>query len=423
MSLLGGLIVSVLGRQEKSAPNIWSAVPAVVAAILAALVLPSDQVAYSSGAALVGGAFAIGSSMGLTPSGLFWSSLGAAGLLHDKPVAIAFLCAGAGIGGLFTGQSSAAVGALCTLFMVQLTKTMLEAISLQTLSLTLLIVGGVAAVVSLVENKKAVVTAAAVVQAVAIGFLIRPDSTKHNLWIVVGASAVAAIAIVVFMPETLSGWATMVGAMVSVGLATVAFSFGLKEGLAISTLLACSIWASSANNNAQIAILPMLGMVGFRALSVQTGASEYTLDLSRNYSFLALVLGAFIPALISEWRANCPTESKQRIGLALIVTLLVAVPSSLFVLFGGKAAVAWLAGLGFSGVARPLSQISDAGQVGLSAGLMALTFVPRERFEDWLGGTRDHRIVTFGILVAVAVVIVIVLQSLVQKERAEVVSA
>lgn len=197
----------------------------------------------------------------------------------------------------------------------------------------------------------------------------------------------------------------ILGGVVWVALATVAFGIGRSYGIALSALSATAYLLCVGCDRALLTLGPLLSVVLYRWFREIHPDASRSLDIGQHYTIVGLLLGALIPTLPVEWSNGRPI-AKASAGGVLWAILLLAVPASLVLVISVKGLAGYLVGLGLAPLFRAREDATlHLRSLAIASAAGGATLVGYDWLQPLLEFSRPQKIHAF-IFVAVGFLVV-----------------
>lgn len=247
----------------------------------------------------------------------------------------------------------------------------------------------------LVESKEAwMIFNGSVVAAVLLHWVVRPDAKDDSL-------------------------AFLIGSVIWIGIATLAFAFLKGFGMTIAATGAILTLLMLGNPRALLSAGPLIGLAFYRVLRESHPDAVRALDIGQHYAVVGVAFGVIAGLLPTEWIAKRYTETVQSgIGRLLWAVVLALLPVAMAVVLGAKGMVGFVAGLGFAALVEGLRNGSSLIPVVFAGGLAAIVAVSYDWLSKLLDLTREGKQTAFLWIAGVAIVLGILI-ALVSKPSEE----
>lgn len=235
----------------------------------------------------------------------------------------------------------------------------------------------------------------------------------------VGFGAGAAFVLhLIFGEESASTVRVGLAAVISIGLATVAFGLSRGFGMGLALLAAAGVLAALNDRQALLTLGPLASITLYRLLREAQPDSTRALDIGQHYALLGLALGLVLPLIVGD--APRPLGLKGLVADLLWGALALAMSPLVVLMLGPKGAIGFVAGAGFAAYVQALRSRRDLLPLPLGLALAAATIHELGWLKDLADMTRDEKIRLFAYVSGGLAVTVVALAfvSRVREERA-----
>ena len=192
------------------------------------------------------------------------------------------------------------------------------------------------------------------------------------------------------------------GAVVSVALATLAFSALRGYGMALSTLSAASVLVIAGNTRALLSIGPALALVGYRVFRETHTDVSRAFDIGQHYAIVGILLGILGCMAIAAWRPKGAEQSPARAAaVTLSAVALIAAIVAGAVFLGSKGVVGGLIGLGLAVFVSGMRGSRSPAVLVLALQGWATLVLAFGWLRPWLDLTRDDKLALLGWFVVI----------------------
>lgn len=262
----------------------------------------------------------------------------------------------------------------------------------------------------------------AVVILLVLGYVVggRLVDSKEAWLIFDGAVLAAAVLHWVIRPDGKDdSFAFLIGSVIWIGIATLAFSFYKGYGMAIASAGAVLTLLMLGNTRALLSAGPLVGLAFYRVLRESHPDAVRALDIGQHYAVIGLAFGAVTALLPGEWLSRRTSDSMQSgFGRVLWSLVLGLIPVAMAVVLGAKGMVGFVAGLGFAAFVDGLRGYSNILPILIASGLSAIVAVSYGWMANLLDMTREGKQIAFYWMAGVALVLGVLI-ALVSKPDSE----
>lgn len=234
----------------------------------------------------------------------------------------------------------------------------------------------------LVESKEAwMIFNGSVLAALMLHWVVRPDGKDDSL-------------------------AFLIGAVIWIGIATLAFAHLKGFGMAIAASGAILTLLMLGNTRALLSAGPLVGLAFYRVLRESHPDAVRALDIGQHYAVIGVAFGLVAGMLPTEWISKRYAETTQsNTGRLLWAVVLSVLPVAMAIVLGAKGMVGFVAGLGFAGLVEGLRNGSSLVPMLFTGGLAAIVAVSYDWLTKLLDLTREGKQVAFYWIAGVAIVL------------------
>lgn len=229
-------------------------------------------------------------------------------------------------------------------------------------------------------------------------------------WQVFTMSALVAVAVHWFLPreQTQSRLPLLLGAVIWLGVATLAFGMLRGYGMAIALLAATGILLFFNNPRALATLAPLAAITVYRIFYEGFGRASRGLDIGQHYELVGFLAGLALVALAIEFRLR---RKENAAAAAMSFLLMLALPALTAVLIGSLGYVGLLVGMGFGFL------MLDPGSLGsFSLGIQAALALLYARTFGWFDAlinlTREEKVGVLKYAVPIVGLIVVAIVAL-----------
>ena len=268
--------------------------------------------------------------------------------------------------------------------------------------------GAIAALIALVANRsekagasnlKATPGFIAIAILLNLGFIVGSRLVEsREAWMIFDGAVVAAVVVHwMIRPEGRDdSFSFLLGSVIWIGAATLAFSFMKGFGMAIATSGAILALLILGNMRALLTVGPLLGLTLYRVLRESNLDAVRALDIGQHYAVLGLVFGVVAALMPSDWIMRRSAGSfRSSLGRLLWALALGAVPIAMAVVLGAKGIVGFVVGLGFASLIEGLRNGASMIPILFAGGLAAIVSVSYPWLHHLLDLTREEKQVAF----------------------------
>jgi hypothetical protein len=179
-----------------------------------------------------------------------------------------------------------------------------------------------------------------------------------------------------------------IAGLVWLGVATVAFFLLRGFGMSLALVGGLAVLLSARNAAGLLSLGTLAGLVLYRLLREAYPDTSRALDVGQHYALIGLALGLILPLLPSETSKG----ARQPIANLLWGGLTLALPVLVLLLFGGVAAVGFIAGTGFGSLSALTRKRNDALPLAVGMGMAGTTVLLSGQIATIEGLTRDEKL-------------------------------
>ncbi|HJP83931.1 MAG TPA: hypothetical protein VJ835_10545 [Fimbriimonadaceae bacterium] len=195
----------------------------------------------------------------------------------------------------------------------------------------------------------------------------------------------------------------LIGTVIWIAIATLAFSFFKGFGIAIAAVGAGASLLMLENGRALQSAGPLIGLAFYRVLRESHPDTVRALDLGQHYAVIGMAFGMLAALFPTEWVQRRWSESlTSGFGRLIWSFILALIPVAMAVVLGAKGIVGFVAGLGFAAFVDGLRGGSSILPIALTGGLGALVAVSYNWFTKLLDLTREEKQIAFYWIAGVA---------------------
>jgi len=236
---------------------------------------------------------------------------------------------------------------------------------------------------------------AAVLFAVLFGGAAWAVATRYvwlsDFWRIAVGAILVALVVAWFVPRGENGGSLpyLVGVIVWLGAATLAFAYLRGFGMAVCLLAAMSVLLVARHGGAVLTLGLLAALVAYRVLREFHPGAARALDIGQHYALIGLMVGAGVIAVAAEYRRErASTPYTAAIGLALCGIL----PVLGATLIAAKGFVGILVGLGVGTALAGMRGDREAKPLALQMGLGLFMAGSFAWYEKLLELTRDEKV-------------------------------
>jgi hypothetical protein len=208
--------------------------------------------------------------------------------------------------------------------------------------------------------------------------------------------------------------ATLVGGILWVAVATIAFAYLRGFGMALAALSCVAILVFLDAPRAVLAAMPLLALAMFRVFRQANPELVRALDIGQHYALIGILAGALLVLAPLEWARAREAAPGVRSGLAaaaMALGLLMALVAAI-VLLGAKGAAGLLVGFGMAGLIASLQGVRGLATAAAGLGLALATLLAFQPLAAAIDLARDERLIWLvraGLLAAIPVAAALVI--------------
>lgn len=201
----------------------------------------------------------------------------------------------------------------------------------------------------------------------------------------------------------------VLGGMLTLGLATYAFSIGQSFGLSLVFLSIALAWMILGRFDLLLVLGPLVGLLGFRTLRIAYPDVTRAFDIGQHYALIGVMLGAGAIMIGLESWSTLQARGRLGQGLGGVLALALGAVMAFGLMFlGVKGGVGLMVGLGLGAWIASLSRMGSIGASVVSLGLIGVIGVFYGRASEFFEASRQEKTMAFltvaGVLAALALV-------------------
>jgi hypothetical protein len=268
--------------------------------------------------------------------------------------------------------------------------------------------GAIAALIALVANrseKKGAERLAFMPELIAVAILLILGYVvggrlveSRDAWLIFDGAVLSAVIVhMIIRPDAKDdSMSVLIGAVIWIGIATLAFSFMKGFGMAIAAAGAVLTLLVLGNPRAMLTVGPLIGFTFYRVLRESHPDAVRALDIGQHYGMIGIVFGVAAALLPAEWATRRAQDTfSHGVAKFLWAAALIALTAAMAVVLGAKGIVGFVAGVGFAGMIEALRGGRNSLAVVIAGGSAALVAVSHGWLGHLLDLTREDKQIAF----------------------------
>jgi len=240
-------------------------------------------------------------------------------------------------------------------------------------------------------------------------FLVSGSSTDEGQVLILSTAGVALAGILAWAWPTGDHRALgpILGGMITLGLATYAFSIAQSFGLSVVLASAGLAWVILGRLDLLLVLGPLVGLLGFRTLRIAFPDVTRAFDIGQHYALIGVTLG--VGAILVGLECWQVLQSRGRLGQLLGGVLALALGAVVLfglMFLGVKGGVGLMVGLGLGAWISSLARPGSIAATIVSLGLIGVVGALYGRASEFFEASRQEKTSAFLLVAGVMAVLV-----------------